>query len=76
MNITILFDNTLDLDMFYNDFTSSMPKYVSKVEAKPATQSILMSIDTLHDDAINGKELFNEIKQYMRDHEISYTMSV
>ena len=77
MTINILFKLDFDMDNFYNDFVNGLPDVVSSAKVQVEHKSVVLDIDPFHEDALEiEKVLVNDIKQYMRDKEISYEITV
>ena len=77
MTINVLFKLDFDMDNFYNDFVNNLPDVVSSATVKVEHKSVVLEIDPFHKDAVEvEKVVVNDIKQYMRDKEVSYDLTV
>lgn len=77
MTINILFKLDFDMDNFYNDFVNELPDIISSAKVQVEHKSVVLEISPFAEDIVEAeKALINDIKQYMRDKEISYEITV
>ena len=77
MTINVLFKLDFDMDNFYNDFINGLPDIISSVKVKIEHKSVVLETNPFKEDAVEAeKVLINDIKQYMRDKEVSYEITV
>ncbi len=75
MKVSIEFKFGNDLGKFFNDFMSNPSDLISGVTVSESDSKI--HIDFKKDiEFFSEKEEINNIKQYMRDNEISYNMEI
>jgi len=77
MTINVLFKLDFDMDNFYNDFINGLPDIISSAKVKIEHKSVVLETSPSKEDAVEAeKVLINDIKQYMRDNEVSYEITV
>ena len=74
MTITLQFENSTDIDNFFNDFIGET--HINEITAKADLHLKRVSIIMQSSDISDEKIIINEIKQYIRDSEISCLISV
>jgi hypothetical protein len=75
MRVTVKFRIGDDLSRFYNDFVGTLIDSVEGVSVEEKDLKVHIDIAELSDE-LSGKTQINDIKQYMRDNEISYDMEM
>jgi len=77
MTINVLFKLDFDMDNFYNDFINGLPDIISSAKVQVEHKSVVLETSPSKEDAVEAeKVLINDIKQYMRDKEVSYEITV
>jgi 3-deoxy-D-arabino-heptulosonate 7-phosphate (DAHP) synthase class II len=77
MTINISFDFTTDMDKFYDNIVNNLPDIVRSAHVEVQHKNVVLAIDPFHEDTLDvEKVLVNDIKQYLRDNEIPYNMTV
>ncbi len=65
------------MDSFYDNIVNDLPDIVKSAHVQVEHKNIVLDIDPFHKDAVEvEKVLVNDIKQYMRDNEVPYEMTV
>jgi len=75
MTLSISFKWGSDLNRFYNEMLSNPSSLLKGVTVEEGDLKAFIDLEENNDkDNLDGKVFVNNIKQYMRDNDMSYTM--
>jgi len=77
MKINIQFTLSTDLDKFYDTIVNDLPSIIRSAHVQVEHKRLLLETDPFSEKEIEEEKiLLNDIKQYMRDNEISHEITV